>query len=108
MKITLQIIILILALNLSTAQEPASKLVINEVTTTACKAGKPNGSITVNISGGVAPYRMILSNGAKITSSTTELSVKGLPEGKYWLVIEDNSSQSQFRSSVVIKIINPE
>ncbi len=58
--------------------------------------GGADGEVDVNVSGGVAPYTYLWSNGS------TEKSLKNVPDGEYVLTVTDAVDQ-QFQIKVIVK-----
>jgi len=58
------------------------------ITNESCASG--NGKIVIGVSGGVAPYRYVWSNGRDVISSSATDSIENLSAGSYSVVVYDN------------------
>ncbi|MEZ5055906.1 MAG: T9SS type A sorting domain-containing protein [Saprospiraceae bacterium] len=68
---------------------------------TACGCGQANGTITVNISGGPAPYDVYLDGQLIATTPNTQYIIGGLNPGTYDIRIEDaNGCSATARETV--------
>ncbi len=80
----------------------ATLMAITNVTTADEFCGSNNGSITVDIQNGIAPYTYTLNTGATNTTSATSNTFNNLGQGTYSVTVTDANSCVVFQNNIII------
>ncbi len=92
----LLLISLFFSLLLSSGFESHAQMTLSFTTTSVSCNGESDGSITVTVSGGVAPYIYTWSTTDTITTSEKSTTLINKKAGMYWVVVEDASTSTVF------------
>jgi uncharacterized repeat protein (TIGR01451 family) len=85
----------------TTITEPAAPLSITETVVNQTLAYPPNGSVSLNVSGGTSPYTYLWSNG------TTGSSISNLDADTYFVTITDVNGCTEIRRYTVNRFFGP-
>ena len=80
---------------------PAQPLNVSYVVTDESCLRSADGTVTVTINGGTAPYTLELNNLPPVTTSSTSYTFTGLNSGNNTLIVSDSSNQSSTQNFTV-------
>lgn len=86
---------------LSSGPCPAQPLNVSYVVTDESCLRSADGTVTVTINGGTAPYTLELNNLPPVTTSSTSYTFTGLNSGNNTLIVSDSASQSSTQNFTV-------